>query len=144
MPSKLWTPHSALREAADPPGLDRAPAAKPMFDAAKHRNVGSGPGISNDHSTVEWDNRLIACAVALGCPREHAEQARVYPQARFALACVWAMVQEANAGDEWAKGCVDRYRHAFRTAAVGSVGEAFSALEQELNPTEMQELMALD
>jgi len=73
-------------------------------------------GISNECSSVEWDNRLIATAVALGCPRWAAEQARTHPPARFSLLQVWIDVQDAAEGDGAAKERVDYYRWCFQEA----------------------------
>jgi hypothetical protein len=112
-----------------------------MFDPAPHRNRGT-PGI--ELSTREWDNRLIATAVALGCPREHAEQARTYPPARLALLQLWCRVQEAAEGDPAAREAVDRCRVAFQSAAAGTVGEALSAFEQPAQPSELRSLMGMD
>jgi len=130
-----------LPKGVDPPGLQRAPVARRMFDARPERNRGQ-PGIAR--SSVEWDNRLIATAVALGCPRDHAEQARTYPPARLALLQLWCRVQEAAEGDPAAREAVDRCRVAFASAASGHVGEALSALEQPAQPGELQSLMGLD
>jgi len=130
-----------LPPGVDPPGLPPAPPARPIFDPRPHRNRGTA-GISL--STREWDNRLIATAVSLGCPREHAEQARVYPPARLALLQLWCRVQEAAEGDPRAREAVDRCRVAFATAARGDVGEALSAFEQLARPGELHALMGLD
>jgi hypothetical protein len=130
-----------LPPGVDPPGLDRAPAARPMFDARPHRNRGS---LGVRHSTREWDNRLIATAVALGCPRDIAEQARVYPPARLALLQLWCRVQDAAEGLPGAREAVDRCRVAFASAARGEPGEALSAREQPAHAGELQSLMGLD
>jgi hypothetical protein len=130
-----------LPPGVDPPGLDRAPPARRLFDPAPHRNRGQ-PGVRS--SSPEWDNRLIATAVALGCPREHAEQARTYPPARLALLQLWCRVQEAAEGDRAAREAVDRCRVAFQAAAAGTVGETLSAYEQPADPGELRALMGLD
>jgi hypothetical protein len=74
------------------------------------------PGIANACSTAEWDNRLIATAVELGCPRVMAEQARAHPPARFALFKVWCDVQLAAQGDGDARERCDYYRWCFHDA----------------------------
>jgi hypothetical protein len=130
-----------LPPGVDPPGLERAPTPPRMFDPAPHRNRGT-PGVAL--STREWDNRLIATAVALGCPRDIAEQARTYPPARLALLQLWCRVQDAAEGDRSAREAIDRCRVAFRSSAAGVVGEALSALEQPAQPGELQSLMGLD
>lgn len=101
--SKLWLP-------TDPAGLKPAKRAPDIFDHAPGRNVGS-PGI--EQSTPEWDNRIIATAVELGCPRWAAEQARTHPPARFALLSVWCDVQDAAAGDLDALERCEYYKWAF-------------------------------
>lgn len=106
-PVKLWLPPT------DPASLPAAPKAPELFDHSPDRNRGM-PGIEN--STPEWDNRLIATAVALGCPRFAAEQARTHPPARFALFTVWCDVQLAAEGDGEAKERVDYYRWCFQEA----------------------------
>jgi hypothetical protein len=130
-----------LPPGVDPPGLDRAPPAPRLFDPRPHRNRGQA-GVAL--STREWDNRLIATAVALGCPREYAEQARTYPPARLALLQLWCRVQDAAEGDASAREAVDRCRVAFRSATAGAVGEALAAFEQPAQPAELQSLMGLD
>jgi hypothetical protein len=112
-----------------------------MFDSQLHRNRAQ-PGVSL--STREWDDRLIATAIALGCPREDAEQARTHPPARFALLQLWCRVQDAAEGDRAAVEAVDRCRVAFTNRQDQKVGEALSAVEQPANPTELQTLMGLD
>jgi hypothetical protein len=112
-----------------------------MFDPSPHRNRGQ-PGIRL--STREWDNRLIATAVALGCPREDAEQARNYPPARLALLQLWCRVQDAAEGDPEALEAVERCKVAFANRQAGKVGEALDAHEQPANPAELQALMGLD
>ena len=130
-----------LPPGVDPPGLPRAPRPPRMFDPRPHRNVGT-PGIES--STPEWDNRLIATAVALGCPREVAEQARTWPPARLALLQLWCRVQDAAEGDSRAREAVDRCRVAFRSAAQNEPGEVLSALEQPAQPGELRSLMGMD
>jgi hypothetical protein len=130
-----------LPPGVDPPGLPPAPRAPTMFDPRPHRNLGT-PGIAS--STPEWDNRLIATAVALGCPRDIAEQARTYPPARLALLQLWCRVQDAAEGAPGARDAVDRCRTAFRSSAAGSVGEALSAFEQPAQPGELRSLMGMD
>ena len=132
----LWLP-------TDPPSLPRAPRAPDMFDHSPHRNRGMR-GIANDQSSREWDNRLIATAVALGCPRPIAEQARTHPPARYALLTVWCDVQDASDGDKAARERVDRYRTAFANAAVNAFGEMLDAREQPADSGELQTLMGLD
>jgi hypothetical protein len=132
--STLWLP-------TDPPSLPRAPAARRMFDPRPHRNRGQ-PGVS--HSTRAWDNRLIATAVALGCPREDAEQARTYPPARLALLQLWCRVQDAAEGDHAAQEAIDRVRVAFSNRKAQTVGEALAAHEQAADPAELKSLMGLD
>ena len=132
--TSLWLP-------TDPPGLPPAPRARRMFDSRPHRNRGQA-GIAK--STRAWDNRLIATAVALGCPREDAEQARYHPPARMALLQLWCRVQDAAEGDPQAREAVDRVRIAFANRREQKVGEALSALEQPAQPSELQELMGLD
>lgn len=127
----LWLP-------VDPPSV-RPTGAPDLFDHAPHRNLGQ-PGIRR--STREWDNRFIACAVALGCPPLLAEQCRYHPPARFALALVWCVVQDAAAGDPRAAAALDRIRTAFHNS--GSIGEMLAATEQPANPVEMQSEMGLD
>jgi hypothetical protein len=112
-----------------------------MFDSRPHRNRGQ-PGVSL--STREWDNRLIATAVALGCPREDAEQARTHPPARLALLQLWCRVQDAAEGDQTAREAIDRCRVAFANRRDQRVGEALSALEQPAQPAELRALMGLD
>lgn len=109
MTTKLWLPPT------DPAGLAPAPKAPDVFDHSPHRNRGMN-GIANDCSSEEWDNRLIATAVALGCPRWAAEQARTHPPARYSLLLVWLDVQEAAEGDGAAKERVDYYRWCFQEA----------------------------
>ena len=106
-PVRLWTPPT------DPPGLPRAPRAPDIFDHRPERNRGM-PGVANDHSTREWDNRLIATAAALGCPRWAAEQCRTHPPARHALLQVWGDVQLAAMGDGQARERLDYYRWCFQ------------------------------
>jgi hypothetical protein len=130
-----------LPAGVDPPGLRPAPPAPRMFDPRPHRNVGT---VGVRSSTREWDNRLIATAVELGCPRDIAEQARVYPPARYALLQLWCRVQDAAEGDRSAREAVDRCRVAFRSAALNRPGEALSALEQPAHARELQSLMGLD
>lgn len=130
----LWLP-------TDPPGLPPAPAAPRMFDSRPHRNRGQA-GISQ--STGEWDNRLIATAIALGCPRQDAEQARYHPPARLALLQLWCRVQDAAEGDRDAVEALDRVRVAFASRQAQHVGEALTATEQPANPAELQTLMGLD
>lgn len=132
--SLLWLP-------TDPPGLGPAPPARPMFDPRPFRNRGQA-GISQ--STDEWDNRLIATAVALGCPRADAEQARTWPPARLALLQLWCRVQDAAEGDTEALEALDRVRVAFANRKAQRVGEALSALEQPARPEELKSLMGLD
>jgi len=114
-----------------------------MFDSRPHRNRGT-PGISSDCSTREWDNRLIATAVALGCPREDAEQARTWPPARLALLQLWCRVQDAAEGDRTALEQLDRVRVAFANRRGQHVAEALAAVEQPADPAELQTLMGLD
>jgi len=132
-----------LPPGVDPPGLPRAPAPPRMFDPRPHRNVGM-PGIAASSSSPEWDNRLIATAVSLGCPRDVAEQARTWPPARLALLQLWCRVQDAAEGDARAREAVDRCRVAFGSSAAGVVGEALSALEQPAQPGELRSLMGMD
>lgn len=108
MTTSLWLP-------TDPAGLPRAPRAPDIFDHAPHRNRGMA-GIANQCSTVEWDNRLIATAVALGCPRWAAEQCRTHPPARYSLLTVWCDVQDAAGGDAGAQERIDYYRSCFEEA----------------------------
>lgn len=133
----LWLPR-----AVDPPSLRPAPRAPDMFDHRPHRNVGM-PGIANQCSSREWDNRLIATAVELGCPRSIAEQARTHPPARWALLLVWCDVQDAAEGDSAARERVDRYRTAFANASSNTFGEMLEAQEQPADPAELQKLMGL-
>jgi hypothetical protein len=130
-----------LPPGVDPPGLDRAPPAPAIFDARPHRNRGTR-GITR--STPEWDNRLIATAVALGCPRHIAEQVRHHPARRYEMLELWCDVQDAAEGHRAARERVDRKRVAFATSARGDVGEAFAAYEQPADPAELQSLMGLD
>lgn len=130
----LWLP-------TDPPGLPPAPAPPRIYDSRPHRNRGM-PAVTR--STRAWDNRLIATAVALGCPREDAEQARVHPPARAALLSLWCAVQDAADGDPAARQAVDRCRVAFENRQKERVAEALSAYEQPANPAELQSLMGLD
>lgn len=132
----LWLP-------TDPPSLPRAPRAPRMFDSRPHRNRGM-KGIANECSTREWDNRLIATAVGLGCPRDVAEQARTHPPARYALLQVWCDVQDAAEGNSAAGARLDRYRTAFANAATNTFGEMLSALEQPADSGELHSLMGLD
>ena len=132
---RLWLPPS------DPPGLPSAPPARRLFDPAPARNRDQ-PGVAL--STRAWDNRLIATAVALGCPREDAEQARYHPPARYALLMLWCRVQDAAEGDHQAQEAVDRCRVAFTNRQANAVGEALAAVEQPANPGELQALMGLD
>jgi hypothetical protein len=136
--SSLWLP-------TDPPGLPRAPRARQIFDARPHRNrpeLGQ-PWITAERSTPEWDERIIATAVALGCPREDAEQARTWPAARASLLMVWYVVQEAARGNQAARRTVDRYRQAFENRRAQKVAEALAAVEQPADPAELQALMGL-
>lgn len=126
----------------DPPGLGRPRPVRSIFDARPHRNHGI-PGIANDCSTREWDNRLIATAVNLGCPRMIAEQARTYPPARLALLQLWCTVQDAAQGDKTARAALDRCRTAFANSTAGRPGEILSASEQPADPSELQTLMGL-
>jgi hypothetical protein len=130
----LWLP-------TDPPGLPPAPPARRMFDPRPYRNRDQ-PGVSN--STREWDNRLIATAVALGCPREDAEQARSWPPARLALLQLWCRVQDAAEGDHSAREAIDRVRVAFANRRHQRVAEALAAAEQPADAAELQSLMGLD
>ena len=132
--SNLWLP-------TDPPSLRPAPPARRMFDPRPHRNRGQA-GISQ--SSREWDNRLIATAVQLGCPREDAEQARTWPPARLALLQLWCRVQDAAEGDAQAREALDRVRVAFANRRSQRVGETLAAVEQPANPAELQSLMGLD
>jgi hypothetical protein len=132
--TSLWLP-------TDPPGLAPAPAVAPVFDSRSHRNRDQ-PGISR--STVEWDNRLIATAVALGCPREDAEQARTWPPARLALLQLFCRVQDAAHGDVEAREALDRVRVAFANRRAQRVGESLAAVEQPADASELQSLMGLD
>jgi hypothetical protein len=132
--TSLWLP-------TDPPGLAPAPAVAPVFDSRPHRNRDQ-PGISR--STVEWDNRLIATAVALGCPREDAEQARTWPPARLALLQLFCRVQDAAQGDVEAREVLDRVRVAFANRRAQRVGESLAAVEQPADASELQSLMGLD
>jgi hypothetical protein len=120
---KLWLPPT------DPPGLRRAPRAPDVFDHAPRRNRGMD-GISS--SSEEWDNRLIATAVELGCPRWAAEQARTHPPARHALLIVWCDVQDAAEGDGAAKERLDYYRWCFQEAR--STGQIADTPEAPGNP----------
>jgi hypothetical protein len=106
--SSFWLP-------TDPRGLAPAPRAPDIFDHAPQRNRGMA-GVANDCSTEEWDNRLIATAVALGCPRWAAEQCRTHPPARYSLLTVWCDVQDAAEGDAAARERVDYYRWCFDRA----------------------------
>jgi len=128
---RLWLP-------TNPPSV-RPTGAPDLFDHSPARNVGQ-PGISL--STEEWDNRFISTAIELGCPPLLAEQCRYHPPARFALAAVWCMVQDAAEGDPHARQAVERIRQGFQGAA--DVGEALSAAEQPADPNELQKLMGLD
>jgi hypothetical protein len=132
--TKLWLP-------TDPPTLARAPAARRMFDSRPHRNRGQA-GVRL--STRAWDDRLIATAVALGCPRDDAEQARTHPPARLALLQLWCRVQDAAEGDAGALEAVDRCRVAFANRRRQAVAEALDALEQPADPAELRALMGLD
>src|SRR5215469_14265396 len=131
---ELWLPR-----AADPAGLGRAPRVRPMFDPRPHRNRGR-PAIR--HSTPEWDNRLIATAVACGMPRAHAEEGRVNPYVRYQLAVLWCHVQDAAEGNLEAKRILDRVRVGFANA--GAVSESFSAIEQPADASELESLLGLD
>lgn len=108
-------PAIILPRGVDPAGLGRAAAAPDMFDHRPHRNRGMD-GIRNENSTPEWDNRLIATAVELGCPRVIAEQARTHPPARYLMFRVYCMVQLAAQGDKTAKEQVDYLRWAWQEA----------------------------
>lgn len=108
-------PAIILPAGADVSGLARAPRAPDMFDHSPARNRGM-QGIDNDCSTEEWDNRLIATAEALGCPRVIAEQARTHPPARHSLLTVYCCVQLAAQGDGDAKEKVDYFRWCFEEA----------------------------
>ena len=132
--TRLWLP-------TDPAGLPPAPPVRPMFDSAPHRNRDQ-PGIAQ--SSREWDNRLIATALELGCPREDAEQARVHPPARLALLQLWCRVQDAAEGDPAAREAVDRCRVAFANRREQKIGEALAAVEQPADPAELRALMGLD
>lgn len=103
--SKLWLP-------TDPQGLKPAPQGPNLFDSSPRRNIGS-PGISQ--SSPEWDNRLIATATALGCPRWVAEQARTHPPTRFQLLTIWCDVQDAADGDKEALERCEYYKWCFQT-----------------------------
>lgn len=133
---KLWLPPT------DPAGLSRMPRRRPMFDAAPHRNRGV-PGIANHCSTREWDNRIIATMVALGCPREVAEEVRTYPPARYAGLMIWTMVQDAAEGDVTAKAVVDRYRDIFSRARRENVSEMLAAREQPAHADELTRELGL-
>jgi hypothetical protein len=128
---KLWLPTH--------PASVRPTGAPDLFDHRPERNLGQ-PGIRL--STEEWDNRFIATAIELGCPPVMAEQCRYHPPARFQLAVVWCMVQDAAEGDPAALAAVERIRQGFRGS--GHVGEILSALEQPANPAELQHEMGLD
>lgn len=130
--SDLWLPY-------DPPSLARTAPAPRMFDPAPHRNRGRR-GVSK--STPEWDNRLIATAVALGMPREVAEQARVYPPARYDLLVIWTLVQDAAEGDKKAKAALDRMRYAWKHGQ--DVTEILDAMEQPAQGSELKELVTGD
>ena len=129
-PVKLWLPPT------DPPGLDRIARRRGVFDPAPHRNRGQR-GIANHCSTREWDNRIIATMVALGCPRETAEEVRTHPPARYAGLTIWCMVQDAAEGDPTAKQIVDRYRDIFQRAPRNHVGEMHAAVEQPAHSSEL-------
>jgi hypothetical protein len=112
-----------------------------MFDSRPHRNRGQG-GVAL--STRAWDDRLIATAVGLGCPREDAEQARTHPPARLALLQLWCRVQDAAEGDSGALQALDRVRVAFANRRRQAVAEALSAREQPARGDELRSLMGLD
>lgn len=123
----MRAPAIILPAGVDPPGLRRAPQAPDIFAHEPHRNRGMA-GIANDCSTLEWDNRIIATAVSLGCPRWKAEQARTHPPARFALLKVWCWVQDAAEGDPTAKECLNIVREAFDKEARLGPDDAVNAL----------------
>lgn len=130
-----------LPRSVDPASLRPIPRHRPMFDPSPARNRGM-PGIANHCSNREWDNKLIATAVELGCPRQIAEECRTSPPARWALLTLWCAVQDAAGGDAAAKRVVDRCRHAFEHQA--SVSEILSAREQPANSAEIQGLLGLN
>lgn len=112
--SKLWLP-------TNPQSLRPAPRAPDVFDHGRQRNAGS-PGI--EQSTPEWDNRIIATAVELGCPRWVAEQVRTHPPTRFALLSVWCDVQDAAEGDKEALERCEYYKAMWAQGrAEGSISD---------------------
>lgn len=101
----------AINRARDPKPLPRMDVPQ-MFDPDPHRNRGVD-GIATENSTPEWDSRLIATLVELGCPQWLAEQLRTYPPARYEAFKVYCWVALAAEGDGEAIEKVDYYRWYF-------------------------------
>ena len=95
----------------DPAGLTRAPTAPAIFDPRRHRNRGV-PWIGAELKALP-DNLLIATQVALGMPRQAAEQVRFHGGARFLAVRLWCDVQDAAEGDRAARERLDYYRQMF-------------------------------
>lgn len=97
----------------DPPGLRKAPRAPAIFDPRPERNQSPGiPWIPHELKHVP-DQLLIATQVAIGMPRQAAEQVRYHGGARGLALKLWCDVQDAAAGDTAAKQRVDYYRESF-------------------------------
>lgn len=95
----------------DPAGLRRAPKAPAIFDPRRERNVGV-PWQGVELKDVP-DDLLIATQVAMGMPRQAAEQVRVHGGARFLALRLWCDVQDAAEGDPAAKERLDYHRQVF-------------------------------
>lgn len=117
----------------DPASLAPAPAAPAIFNESLERNVGHVLALrpaGQPHSPrmllllpsgrrtvikdAPTDDRLIATQVAVGMPRQAAEQTRMHGGARFLAFKLWCDVQDAAEGDPEAKLRVDYYRESFQ------------------------------
>lgn len=131
------TKHAVARHITrltDPAGLAPAPAAPAIFNEDAHRNPGtilamrpegkpasrrlllllpSGRHVEINDPAGPTDDNLIATQVAVGMPRQAAEQVRHSGAARFLALRMWCDVQEAAGGDADAKLRVDYYRESF-------------------------------
>lgn len=110
LPSRR-SPRRLFMAPKDPAGLQRAPKAPAIFDNRPARQLGV-PMIPFELPAIP-DDLLIATQVAVGMPRQAAEQVRHHGGARFLALRLWCDVQDAAAGDVAAKQRVEYQRESF-------------------------------
>lgn len=124
----------------DPPSLGRAPARRPVFDPAPHRNRDLPPAPDASPGMM---NRMIAMCVEFGMPRHLAEEARTNPYGpRHSVYFLAGHLFAAAEGSRESKAALERIREGIRNA--GAVGEILAAREQPPDAAELTRLMGSD